>query len=458
MSAQKKYQKPDVTTPQQFKEAADWKTATPADSTLRGKWWELYGDTQLNVLEEKIAVSNQTLKSAAAQFDQARAQLRISRSALFPTITVQPSVSRARVSGNRPLGGGVASQNGDFVLPVDATYEADLWGRVRNTVTASRQTAQATAADLENVSLVLHAELASDYFSLRGLDNERQLLDDTVKAYEKALELTENRFHGGVSSESDVAFARTQLETARAQAIDVQVARAQFEHAIGTLIGEPASSFSLAPVAWSPAPPPVPLTMPSQLLERRPDIAASERRVAAANAQIGVAHAAYFPTLTLGASGGFESTSITTLLQGTSGLWSLGAGLIETAFEVGKRRGINEQAKAAYVQTVADYRQSALNAFEEVEDNLSALRLLEDEAKAQQKAVEASDHLLAISNNRYKGGVAAYIEVINAQNAALADQRTAVGILVRRMTASVGLIKALGGGWDASQLPQLTKM
>jgi NodT family efflux transporter outer membrane factor (OMF) lipoprotein len=335
------------------------------------------------------------------------------------------------------------------------SYEADVFGRVRHTVEAARSNAQASAGDLESLSLSLHAEVALDYFQLRTLDAEEQLLNSNVTSFERALQLTQSRYSGGVASAVDVAQAQTQLEDTRTQAIDVLIQRAQNEHAIAALIGQPASTFSIPIAAWDTPPPAIPPGLPSELLERRPDIAAAERRVSAANAQVGVARAAYFPVFSLTGSGGFESTAITTLIQGPSGFLTAGASAVVTAFDVGRRRAINEQAKAAYDQSEADYRQTVLTALQEVEDNLATLRILSDEAKAQQAAVTAAEHSLDLSTTRYKGGVVSYLEVTAAQSTALADERAGVDILRRQMTASVSLIKALGGGWNAANLPSV---
>lgn len=453
-----KYARPAAEIPPTYKEAGNWKTAEPGDALLKGNWWEVFSDTQLNALEEKIAVSNQDLKAAQARFLEARAALRLSRSGLFPQINAGTSISRARQSSNRPFASSAAANKsaGDFQLTGDVSYEADVWGRVRRTVQSSRAQAQASAADLESVSLSLHAELALDYFQLRGLDAEKRLLDSTVSAFEKALELTQSRFAGGVASREDVEQAATQLESTRAQAIDVSVQRAAFEHAIASLTGEPASTFNLAPLPLATPPPAIPPGLPSQLLERRPDIASAERLVVAANAQIGVARAAYYPLILLGGAAGFESASPASWLTGPSALWSIGASAAEAAFDAGRRRAVSEQARATYDETVANYRQTVLSAFQEVEDNLSALRILVEEAKTEESAVAAAQRSLDQATNRYKGGVDTYLTVITAQNAALADQRAAVDILTRRLTASVLLIKALGGGWSASSLPALT--
>jgi len=450
-----RYSKPATVAPPEYKELPpNWKTAQPNDQVAKGKWWEVFQDPQLNSLEEQVNVSNQTLKAAQAQYEQARTIVRINHSHLYPTVTAGVNVTRNHQSVNRP-NGRLAPTNTytDLQLPVDASYEADVWGRVRRTVEAARANAQATAADLESVRLSLHAELASDYFQLRTLDAEYQLLNSTVAAYEKALELTQNRYAGGISSQVDVAQAQTQLETTRAQATDLGVQRAQFEHAIAVLTGQSASAFSLPAIPLANTPPTVPAGVPSDLLERRPDIAGNERRMAVANAQIGVAKAAYYPTITLGASGGFEGSSITNWFNGPSGFVVGGASAIVTVFDAGRRRAVTDEAKAAYDQSVANYRQTILAAFQEVEDSLAALRLLEEEAKTQDTAVSAAQRSLELSTNRYKGGVATYLEVITAQSTALADQRTAVEIGGRRMQASVSLIRALGGGWSVANLP-----
>lgn len=452
-----RYARPSAPTPSVYKEVPpDWKTAQPVDFATKGKWWEVFQDADLNSVEDQINVSNQNLKSAEASFAQARDLVRINRAAYYPTVTTTPSGQRVHQSTDRPNGSAVPQTvYNDWLFPVDASYEVDVWGRVRHTVQQARASAQASAGDLESVRLSLHAELASDYFQLRALDAQAQLLDSTVTAYERALELTQNRFHGGVASQVDVAQAQTQLETTRAQAIDVRVQRAQLEHAIAVLIGKNPTDFSLAVTPLNAMPPVVPPGLPSELLERRPDIAASERRMAAANEQIGIATAAYYPTISLNGSGGFESTSITTWFSGPAGFVAGGASAFQTVFDGGRRRAATDQARSAYDQTVADYRQTVLGAFQEVEDNLAALRLLEAESKTQQAAVESAQHSLDLSNTRYKGGVTSYLEVTTAQSTALADQRTLVQIAGERMTASVSLIKALGGGWQSSSLPSM---
>lgn len=452
-----RYSRPPATTPQAYKETPpNWKPAQPSDQADRGNWWEIFQDPQLNELEGKVSVSNESLKAAQARFVQARALVRFQRADLYPTMTAGVSATREHASQNRPFAPpGSSTVLTDLSMPFDVTYEPDVWGRVRRTVEAARSNAQASAADVESVRLSLQAELAADYFQLRTYDAEEQLLNNNVAAFEKALELTQNRYRGGVSSAVDVAQAQTQLETTRAQAVDLQVTRAQLEHAIAVLIGQPASSFNIAAAPWTLPPPSIPVGVPSELLERRPDIAGAERRVSAANAQIGVARAVYFPNIGINASGGFESTTISNWLSGPSGFAAAGLSAVVTVFDVGRRRAINEQARGAYDEATADYRQTVLTAFQEVEDNLAALRILEQEAATQNGAVQAAQRSLELSNNRYKGGVVSYLEVTTAQSIALSDERAAVDILRRRMIASVLLIKALGGGWDASQLPSV---
>lgn len=431
-----------------------WKQAQPSDAALKGKWWEVYNDPQLNALQDKVAVSNQTLKAAAAQYLQAREQVRVARASYYPTLTAGPAVSRQQTSANLPSATKGLTY-GTFSLQGQALWEPDLWGQVRRTVEQARANAQASAADLANVELSLRSELAMDYFELRGLDTQRQLLDTTVASDLDFLQLTQVRFKGGVSTEVDVAQAETQYQSVKAQAIDVGVARAQFEHAIATLIGVPASSFSLPPMPLTLALPAIPAGVPSELLERRPDIAGAERRTDAANAQIGIAIAAYYPNVTLNGSGGFESQNIGTWIQGPSALWAIGGSAVQLLFDAGRRHALTAQARDAYDQQTANYRQSVLNAFQEVEDNLAALRILNDEAATQTAAVNASERSLAISTNRYKGGVTTYLEVLTAQTTQLSNQRTQADITTRQFAASVQLIKALGGGWDTSQLPPM---
>jgi len=450
------YHRPPVETPPSYKEVGTWKTAEPSDQKLPRKWWEIFQDSRLNELEDQIAVSNQNLKAAYAQYQQARAVLRYYRADYYPTVTANPSATRTRYSNNRPPTSptfdGVTFN--DFVLPVEGSYEADIWGRVRRTVESSRAQAQASAADLAFVNLNMHANLAFDYFAARSLDAEEKLLLDTVSQYENALKLNEDLYQGGLASDVEVEQARTQLETTRAQAIDVGVARAQYEHAVAVLVGKPPAEFTLPPLPLTAPPPLIPAGVPSELLERRPDIAAAERSMASANAQIGVAKAAYYPLVNLSASGGFESGVITTLLQGPSALWSVGGSAVQILYDGGRRRAVTDQAIQGYNYSVASYRQTVLTGFQQVEDNLAALRILEREASVQNAAVQAAQQSLELSNIRYTGGVTSYLEVTVAQSAALSDEVTAVNILGRRMTNTVLLIQALGGGWDSSELPQ----
>ena len=450
-----KYQRPAAEIPPAYKEAGNWKQAQPNEQNLGGNWWEMFQDPQLNALELQVNVSNQNLKAAEAQYTQARAVLRYNRAAYFPTIDGSASATRNRISDHRPAS---VVANGltynDYQIPLELSYEVDVWGRVRRTVESYREQAQASAADLATVNLSMHAQLALDYFQARTLDAEEQLLNSTVTQYAQALDLIESRFAGGIASELEVEQARTQLETTRAQAIDVGVARAQFEHAVAILIGKPPAEFSLAALPLTAPPPPIPPGLPSELLERRPDIAAAERRMAAANAQIGVAKAAYYPTISLGATGGFESGVITTLISGPSILWSAGGSAIMPLFDAGRRRANMDQAIAFYDQTVANYRETVLTGFQQVEDNVAALRILENEAQVQNKAVVAARRYLELANTRYVGGVTSYLEVTTAQSAALSDELAAVNILGRRMVDAVTLVQALGGGWDRTALPE----
>jgi len=449
------YKRPAAEVPATYKEAGNWKPAQPDEQNLGGNWWEMFHDPQLNALEEQVNVSNQNLKAAEAQYTQARALVRYNRADYFPTLSGGASATRNKISNNRPpsLITNGATYN-DFQIPFELSYEVDVWGRVRRNVESYRDQAQASAADLATVNLSMHAQVALDYFQARTLDAEEQLLNSTVTQYQQALELIESRFTGGLASDLEVQQARTQLETTRAQAIDVGVARAQYEHAVAVLIGKPPANFSLAPLPLTTPPPSIPVGLPSELLERRPDIAAAERRMAAANAQIGVAKAAYYPTISLGATGGFESGAIGALLTGPSALWSVGGSAIAPIFDGGRRRANVDQALAAYDQNVANYRETVLTGFQQVEDNLAALRILEHEAQVQENAVVAAQKYLELANTRYKGGVTSYLEVTTAQSAALSDEVTAVNILGRRMVDAVTLVQALGGGWNTSELPQ----
>lgn len=458
-----KYHRPDAPVAAAYKEQLpdSWKQAQPNAGVPRGKWWEVYNDPALNKLEEQVSISNQNVLVAAAQYREARDQVRIARSGLFPTVTTTPSASYARtsttlVAANQVNGNNAAVITGshaDYTLPVDVSYQADVWGSVRRGVTAARETSQSSAANLENVRLSFQAELAEFYFELHGLDGDADLLQRTITSFEQFLQLTKDRFEAGVASGADVAQAQTQLETARAQLIDIGVNRAQFEHAIAILIGKPPSELSIPPVVLKTPPPTVPEGIPSDLLQRRPDVANSERLVAAANEQIGIAQAAFFPSIILSATGGFESRSFSQWFAWPSRFWSVGPQLAQTIFDAGKRKAQVDVQEAAYDATVATYRQTVLTAFQQIEDQMAALRILEQEAAAQELAVRAAQESLAISTEQYKAGTVDYLTVINTQSIALADERTAVDILTRRLTASVLLIEALGGGWDTSQLP-----
>jgi NodT family efflux transporter outer membrane factor (OMF) lipoprotein len=445
------YVPPVVTAPPAYKETG---SSEPISTRpLPNHWWEMFHDPELSSLEEQIQVSNQNLKEAAAQYQEARALVQYDRSGLFPTFSVGSSASQIHTSYNRPpLPGLQGKTYTDLLTQGDFSYEVDAWGRVRNTVASARANAQAGTADLATVNLSLQSELAIDYFDLRNADAQRQLLQTTVSDYQKTLQLTKRLERSGLASDLDVEQARAQLEATEAQEIDIGVARAQYEHAIAVLVGKPPALFSIPFSPLRSAPPSVPVGLPSQLLESRPDIAAAERSVAAANAQIGVARAAFFPQIALTGSGGIESGAITTLLQGPSGAWAFGAGLLEPVFEGGRRRAVSNEAKASYRQTVAAYRQTVLTAFENVEDSLAALRILQQEAAMQAVAVQATRQSVVLSTNDYQGGLVPYLQVLTAQTSALNDQLTAVNILGRRTVATVQLIQALGGGWNAEEL------
>ena len=452
------YVRPTVEVPTAFKEMDGWKTAQPRDQELKGKWWEAYDDSLLNSLEEQVNISNQNLAQAEAQYRQARALVQSARAGYFPTLSANASESRSRASSSfssqqlqstNPVTRGITN---NYLLSLDAVWEADLWGRVRRTVESNEASAQASTADLEAARLSAQTELAQDYLQLRALDTQKQLLDDTVAAYEKSLQLTQNQYTAGIVAKSDVIQAQTQLKSTQAQAIDTGVQRAQLEHAIALLVGKPASVFSIAPAPLTAAVPAVPFGMPSELLERRPDIAAAERRVAAANAQIGVAKAAYFPSLTLSASGGYQSTRLSNWFTLPSRFWSVGPALAETLFDGGLRRAQTAQAIAVYDANVAAYRQTVLTGFKEVEDNLAALRILEQEAFVQDEALQAARQAVVLTTNQYKAGTVNYLNVVTVQATALSNERTAVDIFNRRLAASVLFIKALGGGWNLSDV------
>jgi NodT family efflux transporter outer membrane factor (OMF) lipoprotein len=445
--------------PDNFKSEDGWKAAQPSDAKLKGDWWTLFDDAQLNTLEAQIDPANQTLKQAEANFRAARAAVRFNRASEAPTIGAAPSVGAIRYSDHQPYLNISPPNNGegDFTLPFDLDYEIDLWGRVRRTVAQAREEAQASAADLETSRLSLHAELAFDYFDLRSADAQVKLLDDTVQAFQSALQLTEDRYNGGASPLSDVAQARTQLQAAQVQATDVAIQRAMYEHAIAVLIGKPPAVFTLPPdpiTVAAPTIPAIPGMLPSQLLERRPDIASYERSMAAANEQIGIAQTAYYPTLSLSAAAGFLGTSAINWFSWPSSFFAVGPMFSQTLFDHGRRRATSDIALAQYDGTVAAYRQTTLTAFQQVEDNLNTLHNLEIEARQQHDATASAQQSLDLFNTRYEDGVDTYLQVITWQTALLQNQRNDIEIMQRRFEASVLLVKALGGGWDASQLPQ----
>ena len=444
--------------PASFKEDDGWKVSQPSDAQLKGNWWELFGDPQLNALEARVEGANQTLKIADANYRAARANIGYYRASEAPTIGVAPGISAVRDSANQPYLSKTIVNNGEgnFTLPLELDYEIDLWGRIRRQVTAAREQAQGSAADLANTRLSLHAEVAIDYMEVRSADAQIKLLEDTVKAYTDAVNLTRDRYEGGVSPLSDLTQARTQLDSARVLETDISVTRAQYEHAIAILVGVPPAQFTLAPTPLNlepPKMPDIPGTLPSQLLERRPDIASSERQMAAANEQIGIAQAAFYPTLSLSALVGLQGTSALNWFSWPSRFWAVGPTFSETLFDAGRRRSVRTMASANYDATVANYRQTTLTAFQQVEDNLAALRILEVEAEQQHESTDSAEQSLDLSQTRYEGGADTYLQVITWQTAALNNERNDIDIMRRRMEASVVLIKALGGGWNTTQLP-----
>jgi NodT family efflux transporter outer membrane factor (OMF) lipoprotein len=451
-----KYRTPTVATPEAYKETRDWKIATPQDAAVHEKWWEIYGDPQLNSLEEQVNVSNQSIAAAAASYQQARTLVKQARAQYFPTVTFNPSVLNERQNVFRQQSTATSTSNPSFTtysVPFDASWEPDLWGRVRNTVRASSAGAQASAADLENTRLSMQAELAVDYFLLQGQDALIKLLDQTVGAYQESLRLNQVLLSTGIGSDENVAQAETQLESTQALDTNLGILRAQYEHAIALLVGQPASSFSIAEAPLKIPSPDIPLGIPSQLLERRPDIAAAERSVAQANAQIGVATAAFYPNVTLSASAGLESTVASSLFTWPSRVWSVGPSLAETIFDAGLRRATLQQFQAAYDVTVANYRNTVLTAFQQVEDNVAELRILSVELGQQDKAVKSADRNLQLATDRYRLGIDPYLNVITAQTTLLSNQQTAVNLRILQMTSSVNLVKALGGGWSVTQIP-----
>jgi NodT family efflux transporter outer membrane factor (OMF) lipoprotein len=455
------YVKPSVETPPAYKEAeggAKWQIAQPKDDVIRGAWWELFNDPQLNALEAQVVISNQNIAVAEAQYRQALALVQAARAGYFPTVGVNGSATRSRTpfisggsSGSSRTSSSARAVN-NFLVSGNASWEPDIWGKVRRTVEANEASAQASAADLASIRLSAQTALAQDYFQLCALDAQKKLFTATVSAYQRFLDLTKNRYAGGVASKADVLQADTQLKTTQAQAIALGVQRAQLEHAIAMLIGKSASVFSIPETPLSLTPPTIPVSVPSVLLERRPDIAAAERLAAAANAQIGVAEAAYYPNISLTATGGFEGSQLSNWLTWPNRLWSIGTAAAETVFDAGLRSAQTAQARAAFDASVASYRQAVLTGFQEVEDNLAALRLLEEEAVAQDEAVKSARQSLQVSINQYKAGTISALNIITVQTIALNDEQTAVGIAGQRMTASVLLISALGGGWDTSEL------
>jgi NodT family efflux transporter outer membrane factor (OMF) lipoprotein len=460
------YRKPDAPLAPAYKETSEqqagdgWKVAQPRDEALRKKWWETYDDVKLNELEDQVESANQTVKLAEANFRQARTAIRFNRSAEAPTIGTSPSIASIRTSAKQPYFPASLANDGtgDFTLPLDLSYEVDLWGRIRRSVTAAREGAQASAADLATVLLSIHAEVATDYFEVRSADAQEKLLNDTVSAYQEALELTQNRFQGGAAPKSDVAQAQTQLDAARVLATDIKVQRSQYEHALAILIGKPPAAFSLPAVPLNIQPPQlpsVPVALPAQLLERRPDIAAAERRMAASNEQIGIAQTAYYPTLNLAAVAGLEGSSLLNWFNWPSRFWAVGPGLSETLFDGGRRRATTESARAGYDASVANYRQTVLTSFQQVEDNLVVLRELSTESTQQHEATASAEESLRLFQNRYAGGVDTYLQVVTSQTTALANERNDIDLMRRRLEANVLLIKAIGGGWDISALPKL---
>ena len=449
------YQRPDLPVATEFKQAEGWKRATPADVLPRGEWWTLYGDPQLDALVERLNLSNQNLAAAEAQYRQARALVRGARSQLFPTVGAGVGATRAGSgagsSSTITQGSGISES---YDAGLDASWELDIWGRLRRNLEANRANMQASAADLAAVRLSLQSELVQTYLQLRVLDEQQRLLDQTVAAFERSLRLTENQYRAGIVPRSDVSQALTQLRSTQAQAVDLEWQRAQLEHAIAVLVGVPPSELGIAATPDIPRLPDVPVILPSQLLERRPDVAAAERNVIAANAQIGVAEAAWYPDLTLSASGGYRNSSFSNLISLPNRYWSLGPQLAVTLLDFGARRADLEQAEAAYDQTVATYRQTVLDSFREVEDSLVQLRVLAREAVVQREALEAAQESLRLIENQYRAGTVDFLSVVTVQTTALNNERTNLTLLGDRLIASVQLIAALGGGWEEAALEQ----
>lgn len=446
------YVRPTLATPAAYKEAAatpaNWKPAQPADGDDRGAWWTVFGDTTLDDLETQAVAANQTLAQAQAQYRQAQAQLAGARAALFPTLGANASDTRSGRYGTDASGSSHPADN--HLLSFAASWEPDLWGRVRRTLDQGKANAQASAALLASTRLSVQAELAQDYFQLRIADEQKRLLDETVVAYQRALQMTQNQYDAGVAARGDVVQAQAQLKSAQAQALDIGISRAQLEHAIAVLVGKVPADFSISVQTFTLTPPTIPAGVPSQLLERRPDVAVAERQAAAANAAIGIAEAAWFPNLTLSANGGYQNSSFAQWLTAPSRFWSLGPQLAATLFDGGARRAQTAQARAGYDAAVANYRQVALAALQNVEDELAALRILEQEARVQDDAVKAAEESLRIALDQYRAGTVSYLDVTSAQSSAYAAQRSALALRGARLADTVALIKALGGGWDAS--------
>jgi len=429
------YSKPETATAQAYKEAGDWLVAQPRDTAPKGKWWEVFNDPTLNQLEERVSVSNQTLKAAEARYTQARAAVQVARSGLFPTISLNSGATRSRGVPNR------------YNIELDARWEIDLWGRIRRQIEAARAGEEASAADVENARLSLQAELATDYFQLRATDATLDLLEDTVKAFDVSYKVTQNRYDAGVAARVDVVQAETQLRSTEAQAIDQRATRAQLENAIAVLVGEPPSTFVLPRTLFKARIPDIPPGVPSTLLERRPDVASAERNMAAANARIGIAEAAYFPALTLTGAIGFVSNELRTLFSAPNRFWSVGAGLAGTVLDFGARSGGVAQARGAFDEEIANYRETVLEAFQEVETNLAAAHWLAEESKVQQEAARAARESVTLTVNQYKAGTVSYLNVVQVQATQLSEERNTVTILNRRLAATVALIRALGGTW-----------
>jgi NodT family efflux transporter outer membrane factor (OMF) lipoprotein len=444
--------------PTQFKDSEGWTVAQPSDSKLRGKWWEIFNDSELNALEEQLDINNQNIKEYFENFMEARAIVREARSQYFPTITAAPSVTHSRASANVAAASGGGSgqtqlQSTDYSLPLEASWEPDLWGKVRNTVRQAQYAAQVSAADLENERLTEQAALAMYFYEIRGQDMLQKIYDDTVKADQESYDLTKHLYDLGIDDQISVVEAETTLQSAQAGATNVGIARAQYEHAIAVLVGKAASNFSIPVKPMTIAPPPIPIGVPSELVERRPDVAAAERTMAEGNAAIGIAYAAYYPNLTLSAEGGFESGTLKHLLDWPSRFWSVGATLSETVFDAGLRRATVQQYIATYNSDLASYRQTVLGAFQQVEDALAEVRILSKEIRQEQQAVDSAQTFLKLELARYNNGIDPYLDVLVAQTTVLGDQQTLNGLQVQQMASAVALVEALGGGWDVSQLP-----